>query len=96
MRQTFSRSHLVLVAAIIGLTWSGGSNAGGGPRSLIAKETAVVKSTIIVPSEQRFDLRSYGNRFKLAIEAIENESRKPAWIWDDCDDDGRIEKMMGC
>jgi len=87
MRQTFSRSHLALIAVIIGLTWSSGSNAGDGSRSMITKETAAVGSTITVSSEQRFDLRAYGNRFKLAIEATEKDSRKPKWTWDDCDDD---------
>lgn len=92
MRQTNDRSRLALAAVIISLTWIGSSNADDGSRNAITKETVAVQSTTTVPTEQRFDLRAYGNRFKLATEAIEKESRKPIWTWDDSDDDGRIAK----
>lgn len=90
MQRTHNRSHLALTAVVIGLTWIGGSNADDGSRDAIVAKTTAVQSTAKVTSEQRFDLRAYGDRFKLAIEAIENDSRKPEWTWDDSDDDGRI------
>jgi hypothetical protein len=92
MRQTNNRSRLALTAAMIAFTWIGGSNADDGSRNTITKETVAVQSTTTIPSEQRFDLRAYGSRFKLATEAIEKDTRKPKWTWDDSDDDGRIAK----
>jgi hypothetical protein len=90
MRQTNNRSRLALTAAMIAFMWIGGSNADDGSRNTITKETVAVRSTTTVPSEQRVDLRAYGSRFKLATEAIEKESKKPKWTWDNREDDGSI------
>lgn len=81
-RWVCDRSCFALTALIIGLTWSGAGNADDGSRKRIAEETAPVQSAA-VPGNQYFDLRSHGDRFKLTIEAIEKESRKPRWNWDD-------------
>lgn len=89
MRNSDYRSRLALTAVAIGLTGFSVSNAADGSRDANAEATVAVQSTTTVPSGQRFDLRAYGNRFKLAIEAIEKNSRKPEWTWDDSDDDGR-------
>lgn len=86
------RSRLALTAVVIGLAGIGGGNAADGARDASAKATVAVQSTTTDSGGQRFDLRAYGNRFKLAIETIEKNSRRPEWTWDDSDDDGRSTK----
>lgn len=92
MRNSDYRSRLALTVVAIGMTGIGGSNAADGLRNANAGATVAVQSTTTVPSGQRFDLRAYGTRFKLAIEAVEKNSRKPEWTWDDSDNDGRSAK----
>ena len=83
---------LIVATTLAGTTWMGNAYADDATKIAAANETAPVQMADTADSDQRFDLQAYGDRFKLAIKAIEEEVKKPRWGWSACDedDDGRV------
>jgi hypothetical protein len=85
--------HVFIVATTLaGTAWMGNAFADDATKIAAINETAPTQTADTADSDQRFDLQAYGDRFKLAIKAIEEEAKKPGWGWGACDeeDDGRV------
>ena len=79
--------HALIVAmTLTGTAWMGKAYADDATKLAVPHEAAPVQTANTVNSDQRFDLHAYGDRFKLAINAIEQEASKPRWGWA-CDED---------
>ena len=77
---------LILVTILAGTAWTGSAYADDATKIAVPNEAAPVQTANTVNSDQRFDLHAYGDRFKLAIKAIEQAANKPDWGWA-CDED---------
>ncbi len=88
-KTSFKRT-LIVATGMIGMAWVSNAHADDASRNACVEQTASVQSTASANSEQSFDLRDHGDRFKLAIEAIKNEAQRPEWTWDASDKDGCV------
>ena len=80
---------LIVATTLASMAWMGAAHADEVVRTASAAQTAAVQTTAPVRS---FDLRDYGDRFKLAIEAMKKNGQKPDWTWDDSEEDRRLAK----
>lgn len=87
--ETSIKRALVGAAMLAGMAWTGDTHADDASRTPTAARTAPVRATAPAPGARSFDLHAYGDRFKLAIEGIRKQSRKPDWTWADRDEGGR-------
>ena len=89
IKTSFKRT-LIVAAGTIGMAWASNAYADDASPNAAAGQTVPVLSTASAHSERSFDLRDHGDRFKLAIEAIEKEALKPEWAWDNCEKEDRV------
>lgn len=75
---------LFVVATLAGTAWLSSAYADDATKIAAIDETASAQMADAADSDRRFDLQAYGDRFKLAIKAIEEEARKPHWGWEAC------------
>jgi hypothetical protein len=87
--RTIKRTLLV-ATTLAGMAWMTNAHADDGSRNTSGERTVSIQPTVPARGERSFDLRDYGDRFKLAIEAIKKEAQKPAWTWEDCEHDSRV------
>jgi len=90
--KTSIKRSLILVAAVAGMASASAAYGDDATRVASTAQTVTVPTTAAAQSAQKFDLRKYGDRFKLAIEAIRKNSQKPDWTWDE-GESGRVAKM---
>jgi hypothetical protein len=88
-----SKHALIIAMATIAMAWAGYAHAEDATRKPTGQSTASVQSTVSAQGAPSFDLRDYGDRFKLAMEAIKKESQKPDWTWARCEEDSRLAPM---
>jgi len=84
---TAIKHTLIVAATLAGMAWIGSAQAED------VTQVASVQTVVPVRSERSFDLREYGDRFTLALEAIRKESQKPDWGWEDCDQNHKVAQI---
>jgi hypothetical protein len=75
---------LIVATTLAGTAWLSSAYAEDATKIAAIDETASAQMADAADSDRRFDLKAYGDRFKLAITAIEEEARKPHWGWEAC------------
>lgn len=90
--KTSIKHSLIVATALVAMTAMNSVYADDATRVASAARTVTVPATAASQSAQNFDLRKYGDRFKLAIEAIRKNRQKPDWTWDE-GESGRVAKM---
>lgn len=88
IKNSIKRS-LIVSTALAGMAFLSTAHADDATR--VASTAQTVPATNQARSTQGFDLEKYGDRFKLAIEAIRKNNRKPDWTWEE-GEDGRVAK----
>jgi hypothetical protein len=86
------KQALIVTAILVATAWIGDAYAEDAMKTAATDETAPTQMAGPADADRRFDLQAHGDRFKLAIKAIEEEAKKPCWGWADCpeDDDGHV------
>jgi hypothetical protein len=82
---------LVVATTVASTAWMGNAYADDASKTAVVSAMAPTQTAITASNNQIFDLRAFGDRFRLAIKAVEEEANKPGWGWeDDCDEDEMV------
>lgn len=78
-RNPTTKTSIIIASALFAMAFAGNAYA----ESPTVSQSASVQSARAAEAVRSVDLRAYGDRFKLAIKAIEQDSKKPDWTWAD-------------
>ena len=81
--KTSIKRSLIVATALAGMAFANPVHADDAAKIASAAQTAPAPTAEAKRSEQSFDLKDHGDRFKLAIEAIRKNNRKPDWTWEE-------------